>query len=101
MDVTFEFVLKLMLALFSGRAEIPPKNNLYQALTKIYGTNKHNKSGFKVKKIITYMSKVNLELTVCLLHRSVNNPSVILNMILVLHFILQFLKSRDLSYKEI
>ena len=69
LDVTFDFVLNLVLALFSGRAEIPPKNNLYQALTKIYGTNKHNKSGFKVKKIITYMSKVNLELTVCLLNR--------------------------------
>ena len=71
LDVTFDFVLKLVLALFSGRAEIPPKNNLYLALTKIYGTNKHNKSGFKIKKIITYMSKVNLEFTVCLLNRSV------------------------------
>ena len=40
LDVTFDFVLKLVLALFSGRAEIPPKNNLYRALTKIYGTNK-------------------------------------------------------------
>ena len=46
-------------------------SNLYRPLTKIYVANKHNKSGFKIKKIITYMSKVNLELTVCLLNRSV------------------------------
>ena len=42
-DITFDFVLKLVLALFSGRAEILPKNNLYRALTKIYGANKHKK----------------------------------------------------------
>ena len=57
--------------------------------------------GPTIKKIITYMSKFKLELTVCLLHRSVNNPSVILSMILVLHFIRQVLKSNDLSLKEI
>ena len=70
LDVTFDFVLKLVLALFLEEQKTP-KNNLYRPLTKIYGTNKHNKSGFKIKKIITYMSKVNLELTVCLLNRSV------------------------------
>ena len=98
LDVTFDFVLKLVLALFSGRAEILPKNNLYRALTKIYVANKHNKSGFKIKKIITYVHEQIQFGIDCLFAKQISeNFSVILNMILVLHFILQFLKSRDLS----
>lgn len=71
LDVTFDFVLKLVLALFLEEQKYSQTSNLYRALTKIYGTNKKNKSGFKIKKTTTYMSKVNLELTVCLIHRSV------------------------------